>query len=139
MSGIAIYVEGGGDSRDTKSALREGMGNFLREIRDLAQGKRWRWKVVACGGRRAACVAFENARNIHPETFNVLLVDAEGPVSADPVRHLNDRDGWSLDAGADRVHLMVQTMEAWIVADADALERFYGQGLAERPSCNQRS
>ena len=27
------------------------------------------------------------------------------------------------------VHLMVQTMEAWIVADADALSSYYGQGF----------
>ena len=28
--------------------------------------------------------------------------------------------------GAQSVHLMAQTMEAWIVADADALELYYG-------------
>lgn len=27
------------------------------------------------------------------------------------------------------VHLMVQTMETWIVADADALAGYYGQGF----------
>jgi hypothetical protein len=30
----------------------------------------------------------------------------------------------------ERVHLMVQCMEAWIVADPEALESFYGQGFA---------
>jgi len=33
------------------------------------------------------------------------------------------------DEVADRVHLMVQCMEAWIVADPDALEGFYNQGF----------
>lgn len=28
---------------------------------------------------------------------------------------------------ADQCHLMVQTMEAWFIADADTLAQFYGQ------------
>ena len=27
----------------------------------------------------------------------------------------------------DHIHLMVQTMETWVVADPDTLERYYGQ------------
>ena len=43
-----------------------------------------------------------------------------------PVLHLNDRDGWIIDSGMEAcVHLMVQTMETWIVADPDALEIYY--------------
>ncbi len=29
------------------------------------------------------------------------------------------------------VHLMIQTMETWIVADVDALANFYGQGFRD--------
>ena len=40
------------------------------------------------------------------------------------------RDGWdTADIGAQLLHLMVQTMEAWIVADADALNRYYGRSF----------
>ena len=35
------------------------------------------------------------------------------------------------------VHLMVQTMEAWIVADADALNRYYGRSFT-RGCCRGR-
>ena len=42
----------------------------------------------------------------------------------------------------DSVHLMVQTMEAWIVADPDALAAYYGQGfrasaLPSRPNLEE--
>ncbi len=33
---------------------------------------------------------------------------------------------------ARSVHLLAQTMEAWIVADADALSRYYGPGFNAR-------
>jgi hypothetical protein len=64
----------------------------------------------------------------------VLLVDAEEPVGdvtpEGRVAHLKKRDNWTLDeADARCVHLMVQCMEAWIVADADVLERYYGNGF----------
>ena len=63
----------------------------------------------------------------------VLLVDAERPVQAQPRAHLYARDRWDLADVDDRaVHLMVQTMEAWIVADADALSSYYGQRFNER-------
>ncbi|MEW6218794.1 MAG: DUF4276 family protein [Thermodesulfobacteriota bacterium] len=49
------------------------------------------------------------------------------------LRHLAARDGWDL-AGTpvERVHLMVQCMEAWIVADPVALEGFSMQGFRKR-------
>ena len=38
------------------------------------------------------------------------------------------RDNWNLGlATDDMVHLMVQSMETWIVADPDALAKYYGQ------------
>ena len=55
------------------------------------------------------------------------------PVQAQPRAHLYARDRWDLADVDDRaVHLMVQTMEAWIVADADALSSYYGQRFNER-------
>ena len=60
------------------------------------------------------------------------------PETGDPARdaaarvaHLRQRDGWDLSAmSAERVHLMVRCMEAWIVADPDALAVYYGQGFS---------
>jgi len=68
------------------------------------------------------------ALDTHSDAFNVLLVDSEGPVDNGPKEHLKSRDGWNLpNISVEHYHLMVQMMEAWLVADRDALSRFYGQ------------
>ena len=65
----------------------------------------------------------------------MLLVDSEAPVAAgtEPWRHLKDRDGWDRPAGADdgHVHLMVQCMEAWFLADRATLAAYFGDGFSE--------
>ena len=65
----------------------------------------------------------------------MLLVDAEQPVTAQgPWQHLKQRDNWDRPDGAtdDQCHLMVQVMESWFLADADALESFYGSGFRKQ-------
>ena len=129
MTGIAIYMEGGGGSRDGRAALRVGMDALLKPLKDIAQRERLRWRLVACGGRDAAFKAFRNAAN-GSDTIAALLVDSEGPVSTTPTVHLAERDGWQLlFADSDTVHLMVQVMETWIAADVAALRRYYGSGF----------
>ncbi|HIP52841.1 MAG TPA: DUF4276 family protein [Chromatiales bacterium] len=132
MSGVTVYMEGGGDSKDTKAALRQGMGDFLAPLRDNARRKSWRWKLVCCGGRDAAFKGFRNAVQNGDNAIVVLLVDAEAPVNSPNRVHLQSRDSWDLQfASDDLVHLMVQTMEAWIVADPDALNAYYGHRFRE--------
>ena len=141
MIEIAIYVEGGGDMTHQKAELRQGIDALLREVKSQARAKRLRWKLVCAGGRRSAYDAFINALRMKPEAINVLVVDSESSIVAetgDPIRdarervaHLTTRDGWDLAAASsERIHLMVQCMEAWIVADSDALAAYYGQGFA---------
>ncbi len=127
---IRIYAEGGGDGKDTKAAIRRGLGQFLSQLRGLARERRIRWNIIACGPRNAAFDNFKMALRSHPDAFNVLLVDAEGPVNQTAWRHLQERDGWN-PAGVldEHCHLMVQMMEAWLVADIDILESFYGNGF----------
>lgn len=125
---ILIYVEGGGDRSDSKAAIREGFNNFLRPLRDLARANGLRWSLTACGGRNAAFDAFRRAAEDHPDSFLVLLVDSEAPVAVEPRKHLRDRDGWNLaELSPENCHLMVQTVEAWLIADPETLARFYGQ------------
>jgi hypothetical protein len=132
VTGVAIYVEGGGDSRDGKAALRQGFDALFDAQKTAARNRRMGWKLVLCGGRDAAFEAFQQATRRDRSELVALLVDAEQEVAsataAGRVAHLTARDRWDLSSmSPDRVHLMTQCMEAWIVADADALAAFYRQ------------
>lgn len=131
---IRVYVEGGGDQRSGKSAIQEGFSKFLLPLKDIARQRHIRWAVIACGPRNAAQDAFQIALQQHANAFNVLLVDAEGPVTQSPRAHLQQRDGWQMQSISDeQCHLMVQVMESWLLADRDALREFYGAGFNTNP------
>ena len=130
MSGVAIYMEGGGDGKSAKAAIRQGMDALLRPLKDAARAKALHWKVVPCGARNEAFRGFQNAVGKRDYAIVVLLVDAEGSVNGAPRSHLQSRDGWDMGfAHKDTIHLMVQVMETWIVADPDALSTYYGQNF----------
>ncbi|MBF0309263.1 MAG: DUF4276 family protein [Magnetococcales bacterium] len=123
---MKVFVEGGGDTADLKAELRKGFKEFLEKAG--LEGRMPR--IVACGSRQDAyesfCTALENGETA------LLLVDSEVPVTTpNPWHHLQDADGWNLPAGAtnDHCHLMVQCMEAWFLADRNALSTFFGQGF----------
>jgi hypothetical protein len=135
---IRIYIEGGGDQRDSKNHMREAFGIFLSELRELARTRRIRWTIVACGSRNDAYKDFCTGLEQHPDAFNVLLIDAEDSIKDTvkdctklPWKHLKDRDGW--DHPADTNHaqcfLMLHSMEAWLIADRDNLKAYYRSGF----------
>ncbi|MEH2318760.1 DUF4276 family protein [Nostoc sp.] len=155
---IYIYIEGAGDEDDiellprprqgfrsgiisgkeTTTGLRLGFRKFFQELYDIA-GEKIKIFTVMCGSRRDAYEDFKTALESQPEAFNVLLIDAESPVDSTvtPWEHLRNRTEdhpWILDAvnfEDEQCHLMVQTMEAWFIADIDALREFYGEGFRE--------
>ena len=93
-------------------------------------------RIVACGSRNGAYADFCTAlKSLAPGDFVALLIDSERPVPSDASLwvFLADPayDGWAqpLKAGEENLHLMVQCMEAWLLADRAALERFFGQGF----------
>lgn len=130
MSAVTIFVEGGGNSSATKTALRNGMDKFLGKPKNAARARSWRWNLVFCGNRNNAYDKFNMARNDDDSSVVILLVDSEGPVNALPCDHLTNLDGWDLSGlNDDRIHLMVQVMETWMVADPEALAAYYGQGF----------
>ena len=77
MSGIAIYMEGGGDGKENRAALRQGMDAFLQPLKEAARAKALHWKLVCCGTRNEAFQRFRDAVNSRDDAVNVLLVDAE--------------------------------------------------------------
>ena len=93
-------------------------------------------RIFASGNRQQAYGDFRHALGTsRADDSVVLLVDSEGPVAtgAGPWQHLKDRDDWDKPAGAtdDHVHLMVQCMEAWFLADRAALAGYFGNGFSE--------
>jgi hypothetical protein len=113
------------------AGLRPGMNDFLASVKKAASSKNLCWKLVLCGGRTAARDAFFNSLETAREFCNILLVDAESPVAdvSLPIDHLRVQDQWRFDnVKNESIHLMIQTMETWIVCDVQAL--FYGQGFA---------
>jgi hypothetical protein len=133
MKGVAIYLEGGGDTLEGKARLRKGMNTFLAALRDRRGPRRLHWTIIPCGNRTGTYDAFQDGLRTDPDTFHVLLVDAEDAVSSSPMSHLQRHDGWTV-AGldGDSMHLMVQTMETWLVADVEALVKYYGKNFNSR-------
>ena len=124
-----VYVEGGGNTKTTRTACRKGFSEFFGRA-----GLRPR--MMPCGGRGEAYDDFRDAlRAAHDGEFVILLVGSEEPVAegSDPWTHLGNRaaDRWSRprEAGDDSAQLMVQCMEAWFLADKDSLARFFGAGF----------
>ncbi|MFM2042554.1 MAG: hypothetical protein RLY86_1130 [Pseudomonadota bacterium] len=145
MTNLTIYMEGGGDTAEQKAQIRQGMDTFLSTWKNKARQKRWGWKLVPCGGRQQTYDAFINARcRAKDGEIIVLLVDSEAPVTAATraIQHLRNRQGdhtWDLSGvPEEHIHLMVQAMEAWLAADPDKLEEWYGSTGFRRANLPQR-
>ena len=127
---LRVYVEGGGDRGELKARCRKGFGALFQKT--CLKGRLPR--VIACGSRGRAfdrfCAALAKATD---DDFIVLLVDSEVPVGQNtgPWQHLKSRDNWNRPADAldDSAHLMVQCMEAWFLADKEALAGYFGDGF----------
>jgi hypothetical protein len=135
-----MYVEGAGDYKHTDhaTACRRGFQELFQKLGLPAR----RLSVVACGGRFQTFNDFRRAVRQYPDDFVILLVDSEGPVETPSAwAHLHASDKWQRPAGTidDQAHLMVQCMEAWFLADRQALAEFYEQGFLAGSLPGQRN
>lgn len=80
---VRIYIEGGGDGKNTKALIRQGFSQFFKPLVELERSKKIKWNIIICGSRNNAFEDFKTALKDHQEAFNVLLVDAEGFVKVD--------------------------------------------------------
>jgi len=122
-----VFLEGGGDQQRTLTECRKGFRLLFQKI--VPEGRQPR--LVACGGRKQAYDRFCGALSATDAGDPVLLVDSEAPVTGGVWDHLRNRDGWAKPQGTteNHVHLMVQCMETWFLADKEFLAKYYGQGF----------
>lgn len=125
---VHVFVEGGGPYSLTQSACRKAFHQFFERFTGENTP---RPRVSACGSRDEAYKDFCRSLQDDEGVISILLVDAEEPVAAgdSPCEHLRKRDAWKNPMPEANVHLMVQCMESWFLADRAALEAFYGQGF----------
>jgi hypothetical protein len=123
-----LFVEGGGDQRRTQVACRKAFSTFLGKLLD----GRPKPRIIASGSRDNAYREFLWSLTKDPGAVALLLVDSEDPVPAgkSAAAHLRDREPWS-ELPDGRVHLMVQCMEAWFLADKEMLAQYYGHGFKD--------
>ena len=125
---VHVFVEGGGPHKKTQSECRKAFHYFFEKFlgEDVP-----RPRVSACGSRDEAYRDFSRSLQHDHDTVAILLVDAEDPVPTGKLAlaHLRDRDGWTDPMPDNQVHLMVQCMETWFLADLVALEGYYGHGF----------
>ncbi|MEN8220300.1 MAG: hypothetical protein ABFS56_28905 [Pseudomonadota bacterium] len=82
---IHIFLEGGGDGRNSRALIHQGFSSFLQGLVKRARQNKIKWKITVCGSRNNAFRDFKNALKTKPRNaFNVLLVDAEASVGCVP-------------------------------------------------------
>ena len=90
--------------------------------------------MIAGGSNPETVKDFLRSCSQNPTDLNVLLIDSEGPApsAADAIRALRSRSYWDANAAPDdgQLNFMVQAMEAWFIADPQALARYFGNGFA---------
>jgi hypothetical protein len=122
---VTVFVEGGGKGSYTE--CRQGFRRLIEKV--VSEGVEI--TIAACGDGNSAYKDFIRAPGPPAIDVALLLVDSEGPVAEgkDVWEHLqSQRDGqWSRPSTIplDAAHLMVQSMETWLVADPDALRKYY--------------
>jgi hypothetical protein len=105
--------------------LREGFAEFLKELTAALGGAP---KLIA--GKADPFRAFLLALETHPGALNILLIDSEGPDDGKRFESICQPRGID-DWARGHVFWMVQCMEAWFLADAEALRKYYGKEFRE--------
>ena len=109
---MRVYLEGG-------RHLRNPMKTFLRNAVTNIHHRNIELDVEPCGSRDDAI------RRCARDAGSILLIDSEGEI----LQRLMDRVRARIGS-TDHAFFMVQLMEAWFLADRQALAAHYGRGFA---------
>ena len=125
MSHVCLYIEGG----------RGLVAPFKDFIEKAVPGARHAMQITLCAGRDDAVHDFLLGISKKPFLSHILLIDSEGPDDGRLFESLRRTREWTKrnpdSVSGDQVFWMVQLMEAWFLADRDALRKYYGSGLNE--------
>lgn len=112
---IRIYFEG-------KSTLRAGFEALFSELNTAAREAESRIQFVSA---KNGLSDYRKAERTHPQSWNILLKDSEQSMPERPV-DLCAKHGIHPQL-VDHVFWMVELMEAWFLADPEALADYYGE------------
>lgn len=130
MTRLLLFVEGG--NSDEAARLRESWRLFFGEIDGLCRQRQVGFEVKPGGSIDRTFEIFRReCQKYDPKKRCLLLVDADGaiPAEACPKVFLSKgHPAWELpsDKGPEVYHCMVQTFEAWLLADQAAALNHFG-------------
>jgi hypothetical protein len=119
VSEIRVYFEG-------DPQLKEGFHAFFGKLVFKDYPRRCRVRFIAGRGRSKTIDDFQVSLASNPSSWNVLLIDSEGPDDGKLFAALK-----LPVAQEDSVFWMVQLMESWFLADIQTLKNYYGKGFSE--------
>jgi len=142
MVTVHLYIEGGPKGAKENAAdmirWREAFNSFFGKT---TLGNTSKPKSIICGGRSQAMDAFVGAMKVaDADTRSLLLIDSEGPAPGNVngltalaclEKRADDKGKIPKKTDPWRLHLMVETMEAWLLADRDRMKRYYGKAFKE--------
>ena len=129
---VIIYIEGDTKQKGKGNAitLRQGFREFFK---DLAEEIKVPIDLKLVGARELTIKIFLSELEFFPQSFSVLLVDAEGEIDEkDTVKTFLQKISPKFNfknVKDEQCHLMVQVMESWFLADKEKLAEFYGKGF----------
>lgn len=143
MRRVVLHIEGGRNKTEDVD-MRRAFHTFFEELYELGRQYDVAVRFKLHGARQRVYDKFCEAMDNDQDSYPVLLVDSEDPVTQTGAcwEHVKQRrnDNWDRPTRAqdDQCQLMVQAVESWLFADPEHLAAYYGQGF-QRSSLPNRN